>query len=36
MSQPQLQDNGQMQMYNNADAIDSTAVDTTTADSVFY
>ena len=36
MSQPQLQDNGQMQMYNNADAIDSTAVDTTAADSVFY
>lgn len=36
MSQLQLQDNGQMQMYNNADAIDSTAVDTTAADSVFY
>ena len=36
MSLPQLQDNGQMQMYNNADAIDSTAVDTTAADSVFY
>lgn len=36
MSQPQLQDNGQMQMYDNVDDIDSTAVDTTTVDSVLY
>lgn len=36
MSQPQLQDNGQMQMYDKVDDIDSTAVDTTTVDSVLY
>lgn len=36
MSHPQLQDNGQMQMYDNVDDIDSTAVDTTTVDSVLY
>lgn len=36
MSQPQLQDNGQMQMYDNVDDIDTTAVDTTTVDSVLY
>lgn len=36
MSHPQLQDNGQMQMYDNVDDIDTTAVDTTTVDSVLY
>lgn len=36
MSHPQLQDNGQLQMYDNVDDIDSTAVDTTTVDSVLY
>lgn len=36
MSHPQLQDNGQMQMHDNVDDIDSTAVDTTTVDSVLY
>lgn len=36
MYHPQLQDNGQMQMYDNVDDIDTTAVDTTTVDSVLY